>query len=112
LKAKLALFSTNPTTQPSKPEYEILTFRKFGEINSNFKNLSEISLSFKDFKKTGVYNLQESRMGGNKICTFGQKWGTLFVVRDFCKNIAKIKEFLKDYRTNFQLVGTMNGQKA
>ena len=40
---------------------------------------------------SGVYILQLSPTGGrDNILTFGQKWGGLFVLEDFCANIDKI----------------------
>jgi hypothetical protein len=35
--------------------------------------------------------------GGNNIRTFSQKWGRFFVLRDFCANIDKIKEFVEHF---------------
>ena len=41
--------------------------------------------------QSGVYILHESPRGrSDNICTFGKKWGGLFVLGDFCANIDKI----------------------
>jgi hypothetical protein len=45
------------------------------------------------FNSGYIFFNKAARGGGNNICTFGQKWGRLFILEDFCANIDKIKDF-------------------